>query len=587
MAEVKKQPMIKWYGKIFYGTGNLGYGLISQTYSTFIVAYGSIVCGVSGTLIGLAAALGTFWDAVTDPVVGNLSDRTNSKFFGKRHGFILMATFMMAMFNIFLWSVPQGLSQAGMFAWFLIGIIILETSNTLFATPYNALGFELAGDYQERTLVQNFKSVFFVVSLVVPTLLMNFFQKGYAETSPIPYINMAYITSTLGIVFGLVCFFGTYSHLPRLRAKAILMPIRRKKTFKEVIKSFFATLKDRNYRSVMLGSAFSMMIAPILTSAGFHMFTYSFGLADKMYILMGLLFVSTIISQVMWAFLSKILERKQTIILGLGLVLVGIMGLGALFIARGSFADNKSLLFMLLIPVMVVAGLGTGSMFSIPYAMMADIIAYNSKKDKSEKTATYSGFMTLAYKIAQGAAIFFVGVCLDLIGFSKPEAGSTVSSGVEWGLGWIVVIGALLSAVLGIIFFSMYRLKRKEIPEASSVKTPEFAINGMTHTFEQTKLLNDNNYLKYLNTLPAEDYRREIETMIARSSEIATLILQKQELGLLKQIEFSEEELRTVTMTISQAVVRTQKTKSSKIKKEDIEKLQKEIKESKKDNNKK
>ena len=88
--------------KFMYCVGNLGYGTISQTMSNFIMFFATSILGISGTLVGIAVAISAFWDGLSDPLVGYLSDRHKNKIFGRRLGFMLIATFGMAFFNILL-----------------------------------------------------------------------------------------------------------------------------------------------------------------------------------------------------------------------------------------------------------------------------------------------------------------------------------------------------------------------------------------------------------------------------------------------------------------------------------------------------
>ena len=113
--------------KLCYGIGNLGYGTISQTMSNFIMFFGTSVLGISGTLVGIAVAIAAFWDGLSDPIVGYVSDRHKSKLFGKRLSFMLVATFGMAIFNILIWSIPQGFSMGFKFVWLLVCLISFRT----------------------------------------------------------------------------------------------------------------------------------------------------------------------------------------------------------------------------------------------------------------------------------------------------------------------------------------------------------------------------------------------------------------------------------------------------------------------------
>ena len=121
---MKKIPI---KNKLAYGIGNLGYGTISQTMSNFIMFFGTSVLGISGTLVGIAVAMSAFWDGLSDPIVGYISDIYKSKRFGRRLGFMLVATFGMAVFNILLWSIPESLSMGFKFIWLLICLLAMET----------------------------------------------------------------------------------------------------------------------------------------------------------------------------------------------------------------------------------------------------------------------------------------------------------------------------------------------------------------------------------------------------------------------------------------------------------------------------
>ncbi|MDO9593288.1 MAG: MFS transporter, partial [Erysipelotrichaceae bacterium] len=68
-----------------YGLGNFGYGVISQVVASYLMFYATAVLGINGALVGMIVSLGVIWDAVSDPIMGYLSDQTRSKRFGRRH----------------------------------------------------------------------------------------------------------------------------------------------------------------------------------------------------------------------------------------------------------------------------------------------------------------------------------------------------------------------------------------------------------------------------------------------------------------------------------------------------------------------
>ena len=123
--------------KLSYGVGNAGYGVVSQTMNNFIFSFGSIALGMPGTLVSIAIALSIIWDAFSGPIVGNLSDKIRNKKFGRRHGLMLVGCIGMTLFNIALWCMPISMDVAIQFVWLLTALLLMETCNTCFVTPYD------------------------------------------------------------------------------------------------------------------------------------------------------------------------------------------------------------------------------------------------------------------------------------------------------------------------------------------------------------------------------------------------------------------------------------------------------------------
>lgn len=486
------RPMIVWYGKIFYGSGNLGIAFVSQTMTGFMLFYGTVVCRVPALIMGLAFSLGVVWDAVTDPIGGYITDNTNSQLFGKRHGYLILATFIIAVTNILMWSVPGGFNVIEKSVWFLLCIMLLQTGNTLFNTPYNALGIDLAGDYHEQTVMQTYKSVFFLIGTIAPTVIMALLQAnpsaGYTDGrfDPSTYIDMAYIASIVMLLCGFTCYMGTYSHVPRLNKKAQLLNQRRKK-FKAILGEFFDLLKDRNYRAIIIGYAVSMMASAFFTGVGLYMFTYTFKFSStQMYFLIGSLFVSTIISQPLWAVLSRKIDKKPSLILGMVITLLGALYIFAIFLNLIPVGNDAETLIFYLYPCIIITGMGIGSLYPLPFSMMADVIAYNSVKSKEERTATYTAFMSFAFKLSQALTLLLIGVMLEAVGFKTAEgAGVYIPPlSAEIGLGYLFCLGVAVSMLGGIIILSRYSLKSSDIPNHKKVSMPYFEVDRLISVLE-------------------------------------------------------------------------------------------------------
>lgn len=462
-----------WYGKIYYGAGNLGLSFVTQSLTGFIMFFGTAVAGIPGTLMGVAFAIGLVWDSVTDPMAGYISDKTDSTLLGRRHGYIISGTFLLAIANIFLWNLPINMSIFAKFIWMLFGILFFQTCATIIMTPYNALALDLSGDYDEQTELQGYKAIFFLLGIILPTVIMGFLQSNVADGLDGRYEVSTYRTlATIGSIFILLCgfttFIGTYSHIPRLNKKARLKNADKKKIpLKQIMKNFFSLFKDENYRSIIIGSCAMNMASAFLTGIGMHVFTYSFKLSStQMYLLIGEFFVVTILSQPIWLNICKKADKKPSLMGGLKLAAAGLVLLVLVFIFRGLIKNTSVLIAILTAPIVIV-GMGMGSTYLIPQSMMADVIAYNSKKDEGDKTATIMGFMTFSFKISQALTLLIVGIMLDIIGFNSgaDPAVYEPSLFVENALGYILSFGLVVGIGVAIYFISKYKLKKEDIPK--------------------------------------------------------------------------------------------------------------------------
>ena len=448
--------------KLSYATGNLGYGVISQTMTTFIMFFGTSVLGIKGSLVGLCVAISTFWDGLSDPLIGYLSDLTQSKFWGRRLGYLFFGTIFMATFNILLWSVPNSFSEVGKFFWLLFCLIGIETANTCFATPYVALGIDIAPGYNEQSILQGYKTVFFILGMVLPSVLMMIFmptsEDGLSQLNQSGYINMSYATSILGLLCGFICVFGTFKrakNMPKYKTRK-----KEKNAFFKVFYNFFLTLKQRNYGAIIISYSVALISSAFLTSVGMHLFTYCFHFnSTQIPILMTCLFVGAILSQLFWIPLSKKIDKKPTLIWAYITILIGIFLTFFVFLFREEIGSN--ICFWLVLFCITFCGFGTGALYSLPISMFADNVTMDKLKTGENHSATYSGYMTFAYNIANSIALLVIGVLLDIIKFDPKSP--VQAQKVQSLLGIIVFGGCAICISIAMVILKRYNLKRSDI----------------------------------------------------------------------------------------------------------------------------
>jgi Na+/melibiose symporter-like transporter len=204
-----------------------------------------------------------------------------------------------------------------------------------------------------------------------------------------------------------------------------------------------------------------------------------------MYTLFGILFVCIILSQPLWALISKKIDKKPALLLGMAITLSGALYIFAIVLGLIKAENTEALLFNLY-PCLIVSGIGIGSLYPLPYSIMADTIAYNTVKNKEDRTATFTGFMTFSFKLSQALTLLLIGLLLEIIGFKVPEGTEIYlpSMTAQRGLGYIFCIGVVITMVAGIVLFSGYGLKKADIPTHDNVKSPSFEVDRLISVLE-------------------------------------------------------------------------------------------------------
>jgi len=152
--------------KLLYGSGEWGIAGIGMMRSIFYAFYLTDVVGIEPRLASLGALIGIIWDAVNDPIIGTISDRMKSKL-GRRRPFLIWFAFPFGASFVMLWSAPDLNSQIGLLIYVTLAFMISDTLTTIVAVPYLALTPELTKDYDERTSLSSYRTVFQLLSAMV------------------------------------------------------------------------------------------------------------------------------------------------------------------------------------------------------------------------------------------------------------------------------------------------------------------------------------------------------------------------------------------------------------------------------------
>ncbi len=453
-------PVIPLVDKIGYGLGNLGVGIAMQVIGAYFVFFATAILGIPGSLAGLAVGISVFWDAVTDPLMGYLSDQTRTRKLGRRHPYLIAGSLGIAATVYLIWIIQPGWQTGAKFALMFIILIIFKSAMTVYITPYTALGAELSTDYNERTQIQGIKTIFFLSGLALVSVagMYFFFQPSadfpVGQLNPRSYRNIGLAAAILTVASAGICFGLTAKYIPRLR---LSMPAADSRPRHALLKSIQDTVKNRPFRATAFSYLFNNLASALLSSIGLHVFTYTFHLSSQQIALvLGLQFLISIISQPMWAAVSRRMDKKPACILAWHLPVPAALSLS--FSSCSAISSRPSLRVHSLFPA---DRSGYRSPFTLPLSMVADTIDFDELRSGQRAEGLYYGSLTLYYKASQAIAIFLIGILLDLIRF---DASLPVQSDITTlSLGLVLAVGSLLSFGLSYLSLRGYDLDEAKV----------------------------------------------------------------------------------------------------------------------------
>ncbi len=417
-----------------YGGG--AQSLVATVYLVFLV-----MNGLSATAAGTIIMLAKIWDAVTDPLMGIISDNTRSKW-GRRKPYLFAGGFCIIAAFAFLF-LPLHAMQSQVFKYFiyLLAYLFYNTVSTMIMVPYSSFATEMTSNYYEKNKMNTIRLIFSMasgaVSAGVPIVLLEKLNKG----------EMPLQTFSVIMIFG----FGLFYSVPLIITAVVCkerLPIPEEK-LKFSFANFIKPLKLRAFVYLLLMYLFAYSCMDII-SANIVWFV-SYGLNVKSYSSFILLVIIMVSYAAMIPFHNKMMKRDVAKPLlfraGIPLYIVGIIMLG---LYPASFNDY------LVLPICVVIGIGMSGCQLLPWFIFPDVVDLGELKFGSRNTGSFSGLMTFTRKTTVAIAIAISGLILDLSGFVKPTTDLLTGIVTSYDQPASAVLGLRMVIVVPIVLFLIF-----------------------------------------------------------------------------------------------------------------------------------
>jgi len=454
--------------KLAYGLGQAAEGIKNLAFELFLFFYFTQVLGLGGSLAGLALLIALLFDAVTDPLIGSLSDNLRHRW-GRRHPLMYVAALPLAVTFYLCFTPPEGLGELGLFAWLTTFAVLVRASMTLYHVPHLALGAELSSDYQERTAIVGYRVMFAVLgalSLVIVSFKV-FFTKtdelaqGQLDASAYPGFAL-----TFGIVMMVVILLsaaGTHSRIASLPG-AVDKP--EPLSLKRVYSELREALQNDSFRYLFIGIIIFFVTRGVQKALGLHMLTFFWQLdAEQVEKVQTAIVASFAVGVPFWAVASRRIDKKPTLLTGIlwFSVLNTIPPLAALL---GLWPAMSSGYYLVGLQVCLgLAAFGGAGGFVAAGSMMADVADEHELATGVRREGIFFGALAFAGKSSTGLGQGIAGVTTDLIGFpAKAEVGM-VDAAVLEQLAIIYGPGIMLLTVVAVPILWRYRLDRRRHAE--------------------------------------------------------------------------------------------------------------------------
>ncbi len=433
---------VKFLAKLGYGVGDVASNIFIISTGLYLLFFLTNVLGVEPALAGLALLFPKMYDVIIDPLMGMLSDRTNTKI-GRRRPYLIAAAlpFGAATFALFL-AVPYD-SEIARAAHVGVLFAVACTAFTVFNIPYASMVAEMSDDYNERTSITSFRMIGASIGvLAAGGLGMPIVTLGGSGAPGFRLMGLVF--GGLVMLLSVACFLGTRAAPFRtLPEKTVPVPQQIKIAAKNI--PFLILMATYLTQSIGMGVLMAGMIYYIKIVMRMP--------ETAMGIVFPLLLVTAVVAMPVWVKIGNRAGKIRAFRIGL---LILAAGLASLFFTQ---SDQVELFYAQI----VLVGLGFSSFQLFPFSMLPDTVEYDESRSGLRREGIFSGFWASGQKIGYAMGPAIVGAVLSASGFAKDAA--LQSDAVVLGVRIAFCLFPPAAILVSLLIFRKYNLTEEKFEE--------------------------------------------------------------------------------------------------------------------------
>jgi len=417
---------------LIYAQGQTGLNLCQTLLGLHLLYFYTDRKGLSPSLAGLAFFLALGIDALTDPWVGNISDRARFKS-GRRRPFFLASIPMGLCYYLLLSPPPLG---TGLFIWFLSFYFLMLTSRKFYETAYGALMPELTLDYDERTKVSTYRQLLGTIGDISGALLP--FAASYLFARGTDF-------KITGAICAIVVAGGAMLAYINLRERSEFSTRERSR----LLASLKSVAGNRPFVILLIAYTLAVMAINIPTVLLRFLATYWYHDENAAARWLIAYFAGSMLSYPFWFRITVRIEKKPAFVVAMICNALG------------------SLMFMMMTPqstyalylLMAFTGFSAIGIWVTQMSASADVIEWDEERTGQRQEGAYGGITSMSIKMAVAVSMILVGPVLSWVGYKPGGSGITPEAGEH--LRALFALGPAAIYLLSALVFSRYPITRE------------------------------------------------------------------------------------------------------------------------------